>query len=54
MWRGKNHNTLGHMRAKEIIFAVNNITQTLYSTGQVWVSFSHAYGESIETFKEAG
>lgn len=41
-------------RAKETIFAMNSITLTLYSIGQIWISFSHAYGESIEIFKEAG
>lgn len=39
-------------RAKEITFAMNSITQTLFSSNQVWVSFSSAYREITETFKK--
>ena len=36
-----------------MIFAMNSIIQTLYSTGQVWFSFSNAYGEILEDIQRS-
>ena len=36
-----------------MIFAMNSIIQTLYSIGQVWFSFSHAYGEILEDIQRS-
>jgi len=38
---------------KEMIFAMNSIIQTLYSIGQVWFSFSNAYGEILEDIQRS-
>lgn len=36
-----------------MIFAMNSIIQTLYSIGQVWFSFSNAYGEILEDIQRS-
>lgn len=48
----KNHHIRTHA-GRKITSVMNSISPTLYSTGQVWVSFSNVYGEITEAFKEA-